>query len=75
MLKVTSDVFGSDRRQRRCYRFYQSLFAPGCCLAQHVLDLGEGFFYGVVVRRVRRQVYQLASTLLDQLLDAFGLVG
>jgi hypothetical protein len=44
MLKVTSNVFGSDRRERCCYRIYQGLFGPGCCLAEQILDLGKGLF-------------------------------
>jgi len=47
MLEVTPGVSGGDRRERRAYRVYQSLFRPGCSLAQQVLYLGERLFYGL----------------------------
>jgi hypothetical protein len=30
MLEEASGICAGDRRERRAYRFYQSLFAPGC---------------------------------------------
>ena len=56
------------------YRFYQSLFRCGRGLAEQVLDLGEGLFYGVVVGGVRRQVEQFTPSALKQSsLMRFGL--
>ena len=68
-------VLGGDRVEGRAHRLDQSSPAPGRHLAQRRFDLGEGLFYGVEVRRVGRQVQQLAVPLLDQLLDPFALVG
>jgi hypothetical protein len=56
MLEEAPSVLGTDRRERGCYRLYQSLFAPGRSLAKQVLDLGERLFYGVEVRGVGRQI-------------------
>ncbi len=36
MLEVAQGVFGADRPERLAFRFYQSLFAPGCGLAKEV---------------------------------------
>jgi len=37
-------------------------------------DLAESLFYGVEVRRIRRQVDELASLLLDELLNLISFV-
>jgi hypothetical protein len=51
-LRVTS----ADRRDRLSHRLHQSLAGSSLGFAQETLDLGEGFFDGVEVRRVGRQV-------------------
>lgn len=51
VLEEAPSVFGTNRRQCYAYRFYQSLFRSGSGLAEQVLDLGEGLFYGVSMRR------------------------
>ena len=61
MLEETPNVRCGNRPECSAYRFYQCLFGPGHGLAKEVLDLGERFLYGVVVRRVRGQVYELES--------------
>src|SRR5215203_3686832 len=67
MLEETPNIRYGNRGKCRAYRFYQCLFGPGCGLAKEVLDLGEGLLDRVVVRRVRRQVDELAASLLDEL--------
>src|SRR5215208_6224432 len=48
--------------------------AAGVTLPEDVLDLGEGFLYGVKVRRVGRQVDELTALIFDQLPYSLGLV-
>src|SRR5215217_4085141 len=67
MLEVPSGFLGADRRERFAQYLYQSVLRAGSRLAQNALDLGERFLYRVVLRRVRRQVDQLATPTLDQL--------
>jgi len=57
MLEEATGVLGTDRRERRCYRFYQNLLASGRGLAEQVLDLGKRLFDRVMVRRVGWQIY------------------
>jgi hypothetical protein len=66
VLEEAPSVFGTNRPQCYAYRFYQSLFRSGRGLAEQVLDLGEGLFYGVVVGGVRRQVEQFTPSALKQ---------
>ena len=48
MLEEATGVLGTDRRERRCYRFYQNLLASGRGLAEQVLDLGKRLSDGQV---------------------------
>jgi len=74
MLEEASGIPSTDRRERLSYSLYQSLFAPSSYPAQKPLDLGKRFFYRVEVRRVGRQIEQLAASLLDQLPHPLRLV-
>jgi hypothetical protein len=74
VLEETPGIPRSDRRDRRAHRSHQSLPAPGFGLSQDVLDLRESFFDGIEVRRVGRQVEQLASPLLDQFPNLASLI-
>src|SRR5215213_9843340 len=66
MLEEGPGVSNADRGERRAYRLYQCLLAPGRGLAKEVLDLDEDLLDGVVVPRVRRQVDELAAPSLDE---------
>jgi hypothetical protein len=63
-----------DRVQRPPHRLDQRLEGPGSRPSQRGLELGEGLLDGVEVRRVGRQVEQLAAPPLDQLPDPRPLV-
>ena len=75
VLKEAPGVTSADRRDRPSHRLYRSLAGPSLGFAQDTLDLGEGFFDGIEVRRVGRQVQELGSPLLDQLAYPLSLVG
>ena len=75
MLEVTLSVLGADRRKRFAQYIYQSVLRAGSGFAQHTLDLGESFFYRIEVRRVGRQVDQLATPPFDQLPHLSRFVG
>ena len=65
-------VTGGDRRQRRTNRLDQGFSSSGFGLTHESLDLGERFLDGVEIRRVRRQVDELAASLFDQLAYPFA---
>src|SRR5215210_3870528 len=66
MLEVTPGVVDADRRKRFAQHVYQSILGTGSCSAQNALDLGKRFLYRIEIRRVGRQVDQLATLLFDQ---------
>lgn len=66
MLKETTHVYGGDRRDRHSQSLGQSFAASSLHFAQQSLDLGEGFFDKIEIRRVRWQVQKLAALLFDQ---------
>src|SRR5918994_4673725 len=61
-------VFDLHRRQCSTHRLDRGLLGAGCSLSKDVLDLREGFFYGVEIRRVGRQLDELTPSALDELL-------
>jgi hypothetical protein len=63
MLEETEGVSGGDRRDRLPQRVDQGLTRAGRGSPQEGLDLGEGLLDGVVIRRVGRQVEDLAALL------------
>jgi hypothetical protein len=75
VFKEATGVLGGDRRKRLTDRLDQGFFRPGFGFAHKPLDLREGFFYGVEIRRVGRQVDELAASLFDQLAYPFAFVG
>src|SRR5215207_1865353 len=75
VLKETSRVSGGDRIERLTHGLYQRFSAPGLRLTKKAFNLREGLFNGTKVRRVRRQVKQLAARVLDEFLHPFTLVG
>src|SRR5215218_8167838 len=75
MAEVAGRVTRGDRGQRIAHRSDQGLPGAGTALAHQRLHLREGLLDGVVVRRVGRQVQELASTLLDELAHFLPLVG
>ena len=60
-------VLDRDRRQRPVCGFEERPSRPRLRPPQQALDLGEGFLYGVEVRRVGREEQNLGPLLLDQL--------
>src|SRR5215216_3586990 len=74
MLKVAPNLFGTDRRECRTQRFYQSFFCPSPNLAHKPLDLAERLFDRIEVRRVGWQVEKFTAVSLDQFPDAFRFV-
>src|SRR5215217_4843850 len=66
VLEKPPRVASTDSRERLPHRLHQGLAGSGLGFAQEVLYLGEGFFDGVKVRRVGRQVQELCSSLLEQ---------
>src|SRR5215212_2271001 len=74
VLEKAPRVASTDSRERLPHRLHQGLAGSGLDFAQAVLYLGEGFFDGVKVRRVGRQVQQLCSSLLEQCAHPLSLV-
>src|SRR5215204_6129949 len=74
MLKVAPNLFGTDRRECRTQRFYQSFFCPSPNLAHKPLDLAERLFDRIEVRRVGWQVEKFTAVSLDQFPVAFRFV-
>ena len=68
MLKEAACITRPHRLKRLAHRLYERLAATRPGTSQQPLYLGERFFYGVEVRRVGRQVAQLAAPTFDQLL-------
>src|ERR671921_1077345 len=66
VLEKAPRVGSTDSRERLPQRLHQGLAGSGLGFAEEVLYLREGFFDGVKVRRVGRQVQELCSSLLDQ---------
>src|SRR5215210_7830099 len=61
-------VFDVYCRQCLTHRFDQGLLGAGRGLPKDVLDLREGFFDGVEIRGVGRQVDEITPSVLDELL-------
>ena len=74
VLEKAPRVASTDSRERLPHRLHQGLAGSGLDFAEEVLYLGEGFFDGVKVRRVGRQVQQLCSSLLEQCAHPLSLV-
>src|SRR5919112_3346746 len=74
VLEKAPRVASTDSRERLPHRLHQGLAGSGLDFAEEVLYLGEGFFDGVKVRRVRRQVQELCSSLLEQCAHPLSLV-
>ena len=68
-------ILGAHGSQCSTHRLDQVLLGTGAGLPEDVLYLREVLFYGVEIRRVRRQVGELAATLFDQLAYPFAFVG
>src|SRR5215203_4248538 len=64
-----------DRQKRPCYRLQQSLPSASLCFSQNALYLGDSLLDGIQVRRVGRQVQQLAARALDQFPYPISLMG
>jgi hypothetical protein len=64
MDEVTASTFGAERMQRPAHRFHKRLLGAGRDLTQGVLDLREGFLYGVSMRRpiLSRPTWWLRAT-------------
>src|SRR5215218_6889227 len=67
MLEVAQSIIGADRPKRPCRGLKQRLKRPRLGLPKKRLHLGEGFLYGVEVRRVGRKEPQLAAPLFDEI--------
>src|SRR5829696_3223885 len=72
MFEEAPGVLGADRRYRCTYCFHQRFLGSGRGLAKEILYLRERLLDRVVVRRVGRQVDELASLLLDELSYPLG---
>src|SRR5215212_7909415 len=68
-------VLGRERRERPPHRLDQRLAGARLGFAYQLLDLREGPLDRIEVRRVRRQVKELAAPPLDDLLHSAVLVG
>src|SRR5215208_1900572 len=75
VLEETSRISGGDRIERLAHGLYQRSPAPSLRLTEKAFDLREGLFDGTKVRRIRRQVKQLAARALDEFLHPFTLMG
>jgi hypothetical protein len=79
MVEEPMGVPAAERRQRRTNRLDnrldQRFFRPGFGLTHEPLDLRERFLDGVILRRVGRQVDELAASPFDQLFDPLSFVG
>src|SRR5215211_4096559 len=60
-------VLLADRSKRPCGGLGERFQSSCLRRSDEVLYLGEGFFYGVEVRRVGRKEPQLASLLFDEM--------
>ena len=67
MLEVATRILDTERRDRCPYGFDQGLSAAGLGFAYQAFDLAECLLDGVKVRRVGRQVQQLATSPFDEL--------
>src|SRR5215216_4514429 len=74
MLEEPLGVLCSHRIQRPPHRLYQGLAGSCSCPPQQTLDLRKRLLYGVEVRRVGRQVDQVAASRFDQLPDLLALM-
>jgi hypothetical protein len=71
----TPGILGRERLQRPAHRFDQRLAGARPGFAHQPLDLRERLLDGVEVRRVGRQVEDLAAAPLDDLPDPLALMG
>jgi hypothetical protein len=69
MVEEALSVRSADRTQSLADDLRERLVAASARFSQIALELGKGLLYGVEVRRVGRQVQELASLALDQLPD------
>src|SRR5215211_7688030 len=67
MLEEAPSVARRHRVERPTHRLYERLAGARPGSAQQRLELGEGFFDGVEIGRVGRQVQKLAAPPLDEL--------
>src|SRR5829696_7311137 len=75
VLEEAPDVLGCYCREGLPHGLQQGPTRPSLCIPQHSLDLGESLLYGVVVRRVGRQIHKFAAPIFDELPYPIRLVG
>jgi hypothetical protein len=74
VLEEATSILGTKRRDRCAHRLDQTFPATGLGFAYEALDLAASLFDGVEVRWVGRQVQQLATLLLEELLNPLSFV-
>src|SRR5688500_7527847 len=74
MVEEAFGIRSADRTQSFANNVHKRLVATSARFSEVALELTEGLLYGVEVRRVGRQVDQLASLALDQLPYPLSLV-
>src|SRR5215213_4443335 len=75
MFEEALRIRNADRMQSFTDKLHECLLAASTRFSQIALELAEGLLYGIEVRRIGRQVDELASPPFDQFFNPLPLVG